>query len=54
MLLSGIENGPDKIGKEYLIGKNMFTGTLLYVLVAFLFIIIFNALVVVIMQGFVI
>src|SRR3989344_580134 len=54
VLLSGIENGPDKIGKEYLIGKNMFTGTLLYVLVAFLFIIIFNALVVVIMQGFVI
>lgn len=54
VLLSGIENGPDKIGKENLIGKNMFSGTLLYVIVAFLFIIVFNALVVVIMQGFVI
>ena len=51
VLSNGIENGPDKIGGEYLIGRNMFTGTLLYSLIAFLFILVFNALVIVIMQG---
>ncbi|HLC73046.1 MAG TPA: hypothetical protein VJH20_00245 [Candidatus Nanoarchaeia archaeon] len=51
VLSNGIENGPDKIGGEHLIGRNMFTGTLLYSLIAFLFILVFNALVIVIMQG---
>jgi len=53
VLSNGIENGPDKIGEEYSIGRNMFTGTILYSLIAFLFILIFNALVIVIMQGLV-
>jgi hypothetical protein len=42
IILNGVENGADKLKEEYLIGKNMINGTLLYCLLALVCIITFN------------
>ncbi len=39
---NGIENGPDKIGEEYALGQNMTRATLIYAVLVFAVIIIFN------------
>lgn len=44
ILANGIENGPDKLNQDYLLGKNMLTATLLYLIIAFGVIVIFNLL----------
>ncbi len=44
ILSNGIENGPDKLNQDYLLGKNMFSGTILYIAIAFVVIILFNLL----------
>lgn len=44
VLSNGIENGVDKLGEENSLGKNLMRSVSLYVIVAFLVIIIFNAL----------
>ncbi|MBI5797620.1 hypothetical protein HZA98_01810 [Candidatus Woesearchaeota archaeon] len=41
---NGIENGVDKLNEEYLLGKNLFNGTMLYVLIAGITIVAFNLL----------
>ncbi len=44
VLSNGIENGADKLGEENSLGKNLMRSVTLYVIIAFLVIIIFNAL----------
>ncbi|MEW6063495.1 MAG: hypothetical protein AB1571_03965 [Nanoarchaeota archaeon] len=44
ILANGIENGPDKLNQDHELGKNMFRGTFLYVLISFAVIILFNLL----------
>ncbi len=41
---NGIENGVDKLNEEYTLGKNLFRGTLLYILIAGITIFAFNIL----------
>ena len=41
---NGIENGVDKLNEEYLLGKNLFRGTVLYVLIAGITIVTFHLL----------
>ncbi len=41
---NGIENGVDKLNEEYTLGKNLFRGTLLYILIAGITIFAFNLL----------
>ena len=42
MLSSGIENGADKLGERYELGKNMINGTLLYCALAAVVMLLFN------------
>ncbi|MFP4403115.1 MAG: hypothetical protein ACLFPJ_02080 [Candidatus Woesearchaeota archaeon] len=42
IILSGVENGSDKLKEEYLIGKNLVNGTLLYCMLALTCIVTFN------------
>ncbi|MGM5480292.1 MAG: hypothetical protein ACQESC_02420 [Nanobdellota archaeon] len=42
IIANGIENGPDKISKEYLIGESMTKSVTLYAILAFIIILIFN------------
>lgn len=44
ILANGIENGVDKLNEEYSLGKNLYRGTVLYVLVAAITIFAFNLL----------
>jgi hypothetical protein len=39
---NGIENGPDKVGEEYEIGQNLTRATIIYSLLVFIIIILFN------------
>jgi hypothetical protein len=41
---NGIENGVDKLNEEYTLGKNLYRGTLLYILIAAITIFAFNML----------
>lgn len=41
---NGIENGVDKLNEEYTMGKNLYRGTMLYVLVSIVTIVVFNLL----------
>ena len=41
---NGIENGVDKLNEEYTLGKNLFRGTMLYILIAGITIFAFNIL----------
>ena len=42
VLSNGIENGADKLGERYALGKNLINGTLLYCLIAAVVMILFN------------
>lgn len=42
VLANGIENGPDKVGRESMIGKNMIGASILYTVLAFAIILLFN------------
>ncbi|MFW6378665.1 MAG: hypothetical protein ACOCZV_01455 [Nanoarchaeota archaeon] len=42
IIANGIENGPDRINKEFLIGENMTKSVMLYGLLAFILILVFN------------
>ncbi len=44
ILANGIENGVDKLNEEYTLGKNLYRGTMLYVLIAGITIFAFNLL----------
>ncbi|MBI2670977.1 hypothetical protein HYX18_03305 [Candidatus Woesearchaeota archaeon] len=44
VLANGIENGADKVNEQYLLGKNLQNSVLLYIAVALIVILIFNAL----------
>jgi len=44
ILSNGIENGVDKLNEEYTLGKNLYRGTMLYVLIAGITIFAFNLL----------
>ena len=44
ILANGIENGVDKLNEEYTLGKNLYRGTMLYVLIAGITIFTFNLL----------
>jgi len=44
ILANGIENGVDKLNEEYTLGKNLYRGTLLYILIAGVTIFAFNLL----------
>ena len=44
ILANGIENGVDKLNEEYTLGKNLYRGTMLYLLVAGITIFAFNLL----------
>ncbi|MDD5133215.1 MAG: hypothetical protein PHD81_02155 [Candidatus Nanoarchaeia archaeon] len=44
ILANGIENGPDKLNEKYLLGKNLFRGAMLYFILAFVVIFLFNLL----------
>ncbi|MBL7051928.1 MAG: hypothetical protein ISS01_02460 [Nanoarchaeota archaeon] len=44
VLANGIENGVDKLNEEYTLGKNLYRGTLLYILIAGVTIFAFNLL----------
>jgi len=44
ILANGIENGVDKLNEEYSLGKNLYRGTVLYVLIAAITIFAFNLL----------
>ncbi len=44
ILANGIENGVDKLNEEYTLGKNLYRGTMLYVLIAGVTIFAFNLL----------
>lgn len=44
ILSNGIENGVDKLNEEYMIGRNVFKGTFLYILIAGITIFAFNLL----------
>ncbi len=44
ILVNGIENGSDKLNEHYLIGKNVVTSTLIYVVIAVIVIIVFNVI----------
>lgn len=42
VIANGIENGPDKIGEQYELGQNLMKSSMLYAVLAFIVIIIFN------------
>ncbi len=42
VLVNGIENGADKLGERYMVGKNLISSTLLYVALAGIVMILFN------------
>jgi hypothetical protein len=44
ILANGIENGVDKLNEEYMLGKNLYRGTMLYLLIAGITIFAFNML----------
>jgi len=44
ILANGIENGSDRLNQDYLLGKNMIRGAILYTLVSFIVIILFSLL----------
>ncbi len=44
VLANGIENGADKLAEQYQLGKNVLKGTILYVLITLIIMIIFNSL----------
>ncbi len=44
ILANGIENGVDKLNEEYSIGKNLYRGTMLYIMIAGITIFAFNLL----------
>jgi hypothetical protein len=44
ILANGIENGVDKLNEEYTLGKNLYRGTMLYILIAGITIFAFNML----------
>jgi len=48
---NGIENGVDKIQEDYLIGQNVTRGTLIYVLLSFIVIVLFNFVAATILRG---
>ncbi len=51
ILANGIENGSDKVNQDYLLGKNLIRGTILYVVIAGIVILVFNLLGMVILKG---
>ncbi|MDD5650572.1 MAG: hypothetical protein PHF86_09185 [Candidatus Nanoarchaeia archaeon] len=44
ILANGIENGSDKLNQNYLLGKNIIFGSVLYTIIAFIVIVLFNLL----------
>jgi hypothetical protein len=42
IISNGVENGPDTIGEEYSIGSNLTKSVVLYGIIAFILIIVFN------------
>ncbi|MDD4877666.1 MAG: hypothetical protein PHO02_01365 [Candidatus Nanoarchaeia archaeon] len=50
ILGNGIENGVDKLNEEYSLGKNLYKGTVFYIVVAGLTMLVFNALAAMIAQ----
>jgi len=44
LLYNGVENGPDKLNEQHLIGKNLYRSIPLYIAIAFIVTIIFNLL----------
>ncbi len=50
-LSSGIENGADKLGERYLLGKNLINSTLLYCFLAMVVMVLFNVFANTIMKG---
>jgi hypothetical protein len=42
IISNGVENGPDQIGQEYAIGANLTKSVVLYAIIAFILIIVFN------------
>ena len=51
ILANGIENGSDKLNQDYLLGKNMIRGAILYTLVAFIVIVLFSLLASTVLQS---
>ncbi|MFH1408475.1 MAG: hypothetical protein ABIH34_01070 [Nanoarchaeota archaeon] len=44
ILVNGIQNGDDKLNERFQLGKNLFNSTILYVIVAFMIMLIFNVI----------
>ncbi len=44
ILYNGVENGPDKLNEQHLIGKNLYRSVPLYIVIAFIVTILFNIL----------
>ena len=42
VLINGIQNGADRLNEEYMLGRNMINSTVLYVVIAFTIVLIFN------------
>jgi hypothetical protein len=51
ILANGIENGSDKLNQDYLLGKNMVRGAILYTLVSFIVIVLFSLLASTVLQS---
>ena len=50
ILINGVENGSDKLNEQYLIGKNLISGTLLYCFISIFVIMFFNTLATVLLR----
>jgi hypothetical protein len=51
MIVNGIRNGADPLNEKYMLGKNLVTSTVLYVIISFIVMLVFNLVAGMVLQG---